>query len=134
MIFFDTNVIVDCFIKKYNNGKENHRHLRAVELWKSVDETKIISNLVRIEVINILYLKHQKNVDLIRKVNSSLLNDFEIIDDSNYYDKGFEKLQEYYKRLSINDCIYLAIMEDYDIEKIVSFDSDFDNKGIKRIH
>ena len=134
MIFFDTNVIVDCFIKKYKDGKKNHRHLRAVDLWKSVDETKIISNLVIIEVINILYLKLEKNKELVKKVYNILLNDFEIIDASKYYDLGLKKLQECDERLSINDCIYLAIMEDYDIEKIVSFDSHFDNKGIRRIH
>jgi predicted nucleic acid-binding protein len=64
-----------------------------------------------------------------------LLNDFKIIDDYTYYDDGFKNLQKYDERLSINDCIYLSIMEDYGIEKIVSFDPDFDNKeGIIRLH
>jgi len=134
MIFFDTNVIVDCFIKKYNDGKKNNRHQRAIELWNSVDETKIISNLVIVEVINILYLKLEKNKELVKKVYNILFNDFEIIEDSKYYNIGIKKLQKYDEKLSINDCIYLAIMEDYGIEKIVSFDSHFDNKGVKRIY
>ena len=134
MIFFDANVIVDYFIKQYIDGKENHRHLRSVELVESTDDMKVISNLVLVEVINILYLKHKKNKDSIKKVYTILFNDFEIIDDSEYYNLGFKKLLEYNHRLSINDCIYLAIMEDYGIEEIVSFDSHFDNKGIRRIH
>ena len=134
MIFFDANVIIDFFVKKFNNGKENNKHLRAVKLWKSINETKIISNLVRVEVINVLYLTHQKNKDFIKKVNNSLLNDFEIIDDSEYYNEGFEKLQKYNKKISINECVYLAIMEDYGIEKIVSFDTNFDNHEVKRIY
>jgi len=135
MIFFDSNVIVDCFIKKYSNGMENPRHKRAVELWKSISETKIISNLVRIEVINVLYLKHGKDKELIKKVYNGLLNDFEIIEDSEYYDYGFEKLYKSSGNLSLTDCIYLAVMEDYDIKKIVSFDPSFDDyKGVKRIH
>ena len=133
MIFFDTTVIIDCFIKKYNDGKENRRHKRAIELWNSVDETKIISNLVIVEVINILYLKLEKDKDMVKKVYNILFNDFEVIEDSKYYNIAINKLHEYDEQLSINDCIYLAIMEDYGIEKIVSFDSQFDNKGIKRI-
>jgi predicted nucleic acid-binding protein len=134
MIFFDSNVIIDFFVKKFSNGKENNKHFRAVKLWKTINETKIISNLVRVEVINILYLTHQKNKEFIEKVNSSLLNDFEIIDDSEYYDEGFEKLQKYNKKISINECVYLAIMEDYGIEKIASFDTNFDNHEVKRIY
>jgi predicted nucleic acid-binding protein len=135
MIFCDSNFIVDLFVKKFNNGKKNPRHFPAVKVWNSIDETKIISNLIRIEVINVLHLKHQKNRELIRKVNFTLLNDFEIIDDSDYYDEGLKKLLEFNEReLSINECIYLAIMEDYGIEKIVSFDSHFDGCQIKRIY
>jgi len=134
MIFFDANVIVDYFIKRYIDGKENHRHQRAIELVESIDETKVISNLVMVEVINVLYLKYGKNKDFIKKVYTILFNDFEIIDDSEYYDIGLKKLLEYNHRLSINDCIYLAIMEDYDIEKIVSFNPYFDNKGVNRVY
>ena len=133
MIFFDANVIIDCFIKEYANGKKNRKHQRAVELWGSAKETKVISNLVLVEVINVLYLKLEKDKEFIKKVYNILFNDFEIIDDSKYYNEGFKKFQEYDDRLSINNCIYLAIMEDYGIEIIVSFDSDFDNKGIKRV-
>ena len=134
MIFFDTNVIVDCFVKRYNDGQENPRHNHAVKLWESVEDVKVISNLVRIEVINILYLKHKKDKELIAKVYISLLNDFEIIDDSGYYDLGLKKIIESDEKLSINDAIYLAIMEDYGIDKIASFDSSFDKRGIERIY
>ena len=134
MIFFDTGVIIDCFIMKYKNGLENPRHRRAVELWKSIKDTKITSNHVIIEVINILYLKHEKDKELIKKVYNGLLNDFEIIDDSEYYEEGFKKLYQYDERISINDCVSLAIMEDYGIKKVVSFNDSFDDKGIKRLH
>ena len=64
-----------------------------------------------------------------------MFTDFEIIDDSLYYDLTHEKLHETMERPSINDCIYLAVMKDYNIKKTVSFDPDFDNKkGIMRIH
>jgi len=135
MIFIDTNIIVDYYIKRYNNGEKNPRHKRAIKLLDSIKDIKIISNLIRVEVINILYLKHNKNKELIRKVYNNMYTDFEIIDDSSYYDLAHEKLHECSERLSINDCIYLTIMEDYDIKKIASFNSDFDNKkGIVRIH
>ncbi|MCL2157539.1 MAG: PIN domain-containing protein [Methanobrevibacter sp.] len=134
MIFFDTNVIIDFFIKKYKDGEKNPRHFHAVRLWNSSEDIKVISNLIRIEVINILYLKHKKTKDLIRKVNMGLLNDFVIIDDSDYFDEGLKKLQEFDERLSINECIYLAIMEDYGIEEIVSFDSVFDYCDVRRLH
>jgi len=134
MIFFDTNVIVDFFIKKFNNGENNPRHFRAVRLWNSSEDVKVICNLIRIEVLNLLYLKHQKSKDLIRKVNTGILNDFVIIDDSDYFDEGFKKLQEFDERFSINDCICLAIMEDYGINEIVSFNSDFDYSQVRRFH
>jgi len=39
------------------------------------------------------------------------------------------------ERIPFNGCIFVALMEDYGINEILSFDSHFDlNKNIKRIY
>ena len=51
-------------------------------------------------------------------------NDFIVLDDSKYNHEALEYIKLYYpERIPFNDCIFMAIMEDYGINEILSFDN-----------
>ncbi|MDR0911274.1 MAG: PIN domain-containing protein [Methanobrevibacter sp.] len=137
MIFFDTNFIVALYVNKLNNGEKHKDHDRAIQIWDDLknEKEKFISNLIIIEVMNVLNIKLKQNNDLLKKVYYAMYDDFKILDDTFLYNSGFKKLLKFKKRLSINDCIYMSLMEELGINKIVSFDTHFDySEEIIRIH
>ena len=131
MIFLDANFIIAYSLKRHDN------YDRANEIWETLEKKdKIISDLIILEVLNVLNTVLKTNVELTEKVYKFMTNDLIVLHDNEYYDKGMKHLKEYYpKRIQFSDCVYMALMEDLGIKKIATFDKHFDlNKNIKRIH
>ena len=130
MIFLDANYIIALFIK------EHEFHERANEINTiTAKKEKVISRLVIAEVITVLNMKIKASNKIKKRVYEQLNNNFDIIEDHYFYDKAFENLLKYdEKDLSLFDCVYMSLMRELGIKKIVSFDKHFDRKeGITRI-
>jgi predicted nucleic acid-binding protein len=67
------------------------------------------------------------------KVYNELNQDYKVIIDNTFYDKGFKILiNEFNKnkeRIPLFDCVYIALMEELGIKEIASFDKHFNNKN-----
>jgi len=64
-----------------------------------------------------------------------ILQNFTTAEDAHLFDKAFEQFIKYDGNISFFDSVYIVIMQEFDIYKIASFDTDFDNKDrIVRIH
>lgn len=120
MIFLDTSYLIAFFVKR----EENHE--RAVEIANIIkNEEKIISKLVVAETITVLKKKLQTKD--IAEIYDTLKN-FTTTEDSHLFDNAFQHFIKYDGEISFFDAVYIAIMEDFKIHQIVSFDSDFNNK------
>jgi len=120
MIFLDTSYLIAFFV----NREENHE--RAVEIAKIIkNEEKLISKLVVAETITVLKKKLETK-DIIKIYDT--LKDFTTAEDSHLFDNAFEHFIKYDGEISFFDAVYIAIMEDFGIHQIVSFDSDFTGK------
>jgi len=132
MIFVDSNFIIALSLKKHN------KHDRAVKIWEKIqNEDKITSKLVVTEVLNILNVRLKQNIELTEKVYNFIAHNIKVLYDNEYHDKAFQYLKLYYpdERLPFNDCVYMVLMEELEIEKIASFDRHFDlNDKIIRVH
>lgn len=131
MIFFDANFLISLYMKQHEY------HNRSVEIWNELpnEKEKIISNLIIPEVITVLNVKLKQNKDLLKKAFIHMNNNFTIVNDKDMYYMGFLKVLKHEKRIPLFDGIYMAIMDDLEINEIVSFDKHFDNvEGMIRIH
>lgn len=126
MIFLDANFLINFYFKK------NKDHERANELMKKIkDEDRTISNLVIMEVITVMSIKLKQDPYFISKLYKELNNNFNVIIDNDFYNKGFKilinEIKKNNKNISLFDCVYIALMKELGIKKIATFDSHFDN-------
>ena len=134
MIFLDANYIINLYVKT------NKNHGRAKEIYKLIEnKDQVISNLIIMEVITVLNVKLKKDPNFLLKVHYDLSNNYDIVDDTVFHEKGFKVLlNEFNKnkeRIPLFDSVYIALMRELEIKEIVSFDEHFDNKeNIIRIH
>jgi len=134
MIFLDTNYIVALSLKQHEDYK------RANEIWETIGiKKKIISKLIIVEVLNVLNKRLKVNMELTEKVCKFMADELVVINEMNdigCYTKAMKYMKQYYpERIQFADCVFIAVIEELEIEEIVSFDSHFDlNKNIKRIH
>ena len=134
MIFLDANFFINFYVETNDN------HKRAKEIMKLIkNKEKIISKLVIMEVITVLNIRLKQDSELISKVYKELNQDYKILIDNDFYDKGFnilvKELNENNDRVPLFDCVYMALMRKLGIKEIVSFDEHFDNKEeIIRVH
>ena len=133
MIFLDANFLINFYVKT------NEEHERAEELLKSFSDDEIlISKLVIVEVITVMNVKLKQDPYLVSKVYKELNDNYNVIIDNDFYDKGFgiltREMGENKKRVSLFDCIYMALMRELGIKKIATFDNHFDNiDGIVKV-
>ncbi|OQD59138.1 putative nucleic acid-binding protein [Methanobrevibacter arboriphilus JCM 13429 = DSM 1125] len=133
MIFLDANFLINLYVET------NNEHERANEIYNLIEnEEKIISNLVIMEVITVMNIKLKLDLDLISEVYEELNIAYKVLNDTNFYNKGFDILKREFNRnkekISLFDCVYVALMKDLGIEKIATFDDHFDNiEGIVKI-
>ena len=128
MIFFFFFYLIGLILKNDSLYYKSH-------LLKSYldDENKIINNTVFNEVLNSV-TSNNSNYDLnhIKKLLLSFNIDFLTSDD---YLDSFDIFEYYNFSVNFSDCTILNTMQNYNINQIASFDSDFDKiKGVKRIY
>ena len=128
MIFLDSTYFIGLILKNDSLYYKSH-------LLKSYldDENKIINNTVFNEVLNSV-TSNNSNYDLnhIKRFFFSFNIDFLTSDD---YLDSFDIFEYYNFSVNFSDCTILNTMQNYNINQIASFDSDFDKiKGVKRIY
>lgn len=108
-----------------------------MELWdEHKNKDKIISKLIITEVITVLNVKLKEDLEVIKHAYNYMNDNLIITNTDDDYDRAMEKIANYYpERIPFFDCVYIDIMENIEIEEIISFDKHFDNKErIIRIH
>ncbi|MDO5842398.1 MAG: type II toxin-antitoxin system VapC family toxin [Methanobrevibacter ruminantium] len=128
MIFLDSTYLIGLILK--NDSLYYKSHLLKPYLD---DENKIINNTVFNEVLNSV-TSNNSHYDLnhIKKLLLSFNIDFITSDD---YLDSFDIFEYYNFSVNFSDCTILNTMQNYNINQIASFDSDFDKiKGVKRIY
>ena len=131
MIFLDANFLMAFFIETED------QHEIANSIYEKIkDKQMIISNSIILEVMTVSNIKIKVSKEKLKEIyiglNSGL---FEIIDDTDLYDDTMERQMNYLpERLPFFDCLYIELMNQLGITKIVTFDNHFNNKGIERIH
>ncbi|WP_304103109.1 type II toxin-antitoxin system VapC family toxin [Methanobrevibacter ruminantium] len=128
MIFLDSTYLIGLILK--NDSLYYKSHLLKPYLD---DENKIINNTVFNEVLNSV-TSNNSHYDLnhIKKLLLSFNIDFLTSDD---YLDSFDIFEYYNFSVNFSDCTILNTMQNYNINQITSFDSDFDKiKGVKRIY
>lgn len=128
MIFLDSSYLIGLILK--NDSFSYNSHLITPYLEK---ENKIINNTVFNEVLNSLTSNNfNYNLPYIKKLLLSFNLDILTYDD---YKNSFDLFEFYNFSINFSDCTILNTMQNYNINKIASFDSDFDKiKGVKRIY
>lgn len=128
MIFLDSSYLIGLILK--NDSFSYNSHHIAPYLEK---ENKIINNTVFNEVLNSLASNNFNNdLPYIKKLLFSFNIDILTYDD---YKDSFDLFEFYNFSINYSDCTILNTMQNYNINKIASFDSDFDKiKGVKRIY
>ena len=128
MIFLDSTYLIGLILK--NDSLYYKSHLLKPYLG---DENKIINNTVFNGVLNSV-TSNNSHYDLnhIKKLLLSFNIDFLTSDD---YLDSFDIFEYYNFSVNFSDCTILNTMQNYNINQIASFDSDFDKiKGVKRIY
>lgn len=128
MYFLDTTFIVALFV---SNDQWHNQSLYVYEKIKN--EKLVISKLVIAEVITIL--KNKLKTKEISEIYMNLSKIFIVVEDNLTYDEAMDIFIKYDSTISFFDAMYVAISEKEGINKIVSFDRDFDKiDGMVRIH
>jgi predicted nucleic acid-binding protein len=130
MIFLDADFLMSLFIDTEAN------HKKATQIYEKIqNEPLVIANSIILEVMTVSNIKIKVPKEKLREIyitlNSGL---FDIIQDNNLYDETMERQINYLpQRIPFFDCLYLELMEQLKIKKIVTFDKHFNNKGVEII-
>ena len=123
MIFIDTSFLLAILIKSDIN------HNKALELSDTFYENKMINSTVLTETLNLF-------TGIGGKIGISLYNNLNNMFDIDYltkndYDDAIEIYLSYNSSINYSDCTILKSMQKYNINKIATFDSDFNKiKGL----
>ena len=118
MIFLDSTFILALIFK------DQVKHQRAKELSKLIaHESKIINNTIIMEVLNSIRPHHQFD-------STKILNLLLGVDEVHYLTHeehiSAEKMFKYYNyAINYQDCMILKTMQNFQTNRIVTFDSDF---------
>jgi predicted nucleic acid-binding protein len=120
------------FIALSNNKDQWHN--RAIKVFNNIqNEEKIIVDVIILESITLIGSLAKGKIA--KALYDNIKDNYAIIETNKLYDKAMETYLHYDGVLSLFDVLQIEIMKIYNIDKIVSFDSDFDKvKGITRIH
>lgn len=129
MIFLDSSYLIGLIIDN------DQHHLKATEFKPFLKhEKKIINNTVLVETLNsINRTNHTLETESI--INSILkIDKIDFLTKKEYF-KSLELFNYYNQGINYSDCTMLYTMQANNVNKIVSFDNDFDKvNGINRIY
>ena len=120
------------FIHLLRKDKPNHK--AAIKVDETLKfEHKLINDVVIMEVMNAVKRNYKINSnELLNKLLS--LDEVHFLTEKDYMDANI-LFNWYGQSINFKDCLILKTMQDYDVRKIVSFDSDFDKvKGLNRFY
>jgi len=127
MIFIDASFIIA------TASKIDQWHERAMELLPEVKkEERVISELIISEIITLVGTLHGGKAAV--NVYNYIKDNHTIYKDKKLLDETIPNYLKYDGKLSLADSTAITIMKEMGIEKIASFDSDFDKVGIVRLH
>jgi predicted nucleic acid-binding protein len=129
MIILDSSFIVSYF----NTRDQNHP--QAIKLMKKIHEPLCMTDYIFSEVVTVSLIR-LKSLDGASKIGEILLKSMKMIGvEKSSFDNAwilFCKQKE--TLLSFTDCTTVSVMQENDIEKIATFDEDFDKiSGIEII-
>ncbi|MCC7552979.1 MAG: type II toxin-antitoxin system VapC family toxin [Methanobacteriaceae archaeon] len=127
MLFIDSSYLIALLI---DNDKNNSR---ASVLANKISEKKLINNTVLSETLNSYINSGGKlTKELFSMINETY--DIHYLSEKEY-EKTIDTYLNYDSAINYNDCTILQSMKKFDINRIVSFDSNFDKiEWIKRIY
>ncbi|MBN1165928.1 MAG: type II toxin-antitoxin system VapC family toxin [Methanospirillaceae archaeon] len=129
MIFVDSSF----FIALVDQKDQWHPAAKAL-LPVLADEPILISDLIIVESVSIIGRRSGGKIG--EQLYQYLLNNCNLVySDKEILNEGISVFLHYNGSLSVSDSISVYIMKEEQIDRIVSFDSDFDKvPGIVRIH
>ena len=129
MIFLDSSYLIGLIIDN------DQHHTKADELKPYLkNEKKLINNTVLVETLNSIK-KTNHSIDTDEIINSISKLDYINFLTKNDYFKSLELFNYYNQSINYSDCMMLYTMQQYSLNTIVSFDSDFDKVStINRIY
>ena len=126
MMLFDSGVLIALFTIN------DEHHDSATRLASSEKKISITESTLY-ETVNFIFKKNGPK-KAVEALNVLIDSEVEI---QNTYVNHLAKAGEImlkYKSLSLNDAMIVAVLQDYELREVVSFDSDFDKvPSIKRI-
>lgn len=127
MIFVDTSFLIALLIKT-----DSH-HEKALKIAESIHERKVINSTVLNETLNAFTGKGGKIGEELYQIIEEMF-DIEYLNQADY-EHAMETYLHFDSSINFSDCTILSTMIRNKIDKIISFDSDFEKvKGIKIIN
>lgn len=127
MIFVDTTFLIALLIKT------DPLHEKALEISGTIHERKVINNTVLNETLNAFTGKGGKVGKELYQVISEMF-DVKYLDESDY-EEAIDIYLNFNSSINYSDCTILSTMVKNKINRIVTFDSDFNKiKGINVIN
>ena len=127
MIFVDTSFLIALLIST------DHFHEKALEISETINERKVINNTVLNETLNAFTGKGGKIGEELYQIIEEMF-DIEYLNQADY-EHAMEIYLHFDSSINFSDCTILSTMIRNKIDKIISFDSDFEKvKGIKIIN
>ena len=128
MYFIDSSFLIPLLTENEKNNQ------RSCEISENMNEYRVINNIVLSETLNGIR-RYEKRVDL-NKIYTIINEVMEIkyLKKSDY-EEAVNIYSYYNGSINYSDCLILKTMQDNNINKILSYDDDFDKiNGLQRIY
>ncbi|MBE6489188.1 MAG: type II toxin-antitoxin system VapC family toxin [Methanosphaera stadtmanae] len=128
MYFIDSSFLISLLTE----NEKNNQH--SCEISENINEYRVINNIVLSETLNGIR-RYEKRVD-INKIYTIIneVMDIKYLKKSDY-EEAINIYSYYNGSINYSDCLILKTMQDNNINKILSYDDDFDKiNGLQRIY
>jgi len=128
LYFIDSSFLISLLTE----NEKNNQH--SCEISENINEYRVINNIVLSETLNGIR-RYEKRVDL-NKIYTIINEVMEIkyLKKSDY-EEAVNIYSYYNGSINYSDCLILKTMQDNNINKILSYDNDFDKiNGLQRIY
>lgn len=128
MYFIDSSFLISLLTE----NEKNNQH--SCEISENINEYRVINNIVLSETLNGIR-RYEKRVDL-NKIYTIIneVMDIKYLKKSDY-EEAINIYSYYNGSINYSDCLILKTMQDNNINKILSYDNDFDKiNGLQRIY